>query len=345
MKRDSLLILVTRGFASALTAWKALLLFLAFNALLAAALVRPVSSALHQTLDKSVIGDNLVPGAKSPALSTAFDNFVRVRPDVFGDLSKWEEVVTGEKEPVTAGKERPPLSGFFEAQGLAGALIPLALLSALAAALFAGGFAGRFGDDAERGSLSAFGADLGRFAPASLALGTVSIVLVVAAFRFVYAGSGRLYAPENLRYEWEATALMILRLFAFLLVAGTVRLVVIYARASMGLSGKANPLLALARGAGFVAGRPIRTLSLEIVFGAIGLLPLALWGLLAPTWDGKDVGRLALFVALQQLVVFFRIATRVAHLGAASSFLRRAAEAPRQAAQRVEVLSAATPAS
>ena len=340
MKRDSLLVLMARGLASAFTAWKALLLFLGLNALLALALVHPVASALHQTLDGSPVGDSLLKDTKSPALLTAFDSFTRVRPDVFGDLSKWKEVVTGEREPVMARRETPPLSGFFRTQGVAGALIPLGLLSALAAALFSGGFAGRFGADTDRASLSAFGADLGRFAPASLFLGAASIVLIVAAYRFVFAGTGRLYAPENLRYEWEAIALMLLRLLAFLLVAGYVRLVVIYARASMGLSKSANMMLALARGAGFVAGRPMRTLALEIVFGVIGLLPLVLWGAFATTWDGRDAGRLAVFIALQQLLVLFRIATRVAHLGAASSFLRRVAEGARPAAVRVEVAPA-----
>jgi hypothetical protein len=343
VKRESLFVLLVRGFASAFTTWKALLLFLAFNALLALALVRPVSSALHQTLDRNPMGESLLPGGKSPGLWSAFDSFRRSRPDVLGDLSKWEEVVTGEREPATPGTEKPPLSGFFETQGVAGALIPLGLLSALAAALFAGGFAGRFGDDTDRASLSAFGADLGRLAPASLMLGASSIVLIVAAYRFVYAGTARLYTPENLRYEWEALALTLLRLLAFLLVVSYVRLVVIYARASMGLSKSANPVFALVRGAGFVAGRPVRTLALGVGFGAIGLLPLALWGTFATTWDGRDLGQLALFIALQQLVVLFRIATRAAHLGAASSFLRRAAEAARPAAVRVEVAPAPAP--
>ena len=344
MNRSTLLVLMARGFASALTAWKALLLFLGINALLALALVHPVASALHQTFDRSPMGEQILPG-KSPALAVAWDNFVRARPDVFGDLSKWREVGTGEREVVNARTEKPPLSGFFETQGLAGALVPLGLLSALAAALFSGGFAGRFGSVEDRASLSAFGADLGRFAPASLILGAASIVLIVAAYRFVYSAPGRLYAPESLRYEWEAIALMLLRLLAFLLVAAYVRLVVLYARASMGLSKSPSVVLALARGAGFVAGRPVRTLALEIAFAVIGILPLALWGTYAATWDGVDRGRLVLFIVLQQLVVLCRIATRIAHLGTATAFLRRTAEAARPRAVRVEVAPASAPAS
>jgi len=120
--------------------------------------------------------------------------------------------------------------------------------------------------------------------------------------------------------------LLLLRLGAFLLVAGCVRLVVLYARAALG-QGTWNPITALMRGLGFVLGRPVRTLALEILFGIIGLLPLLVWLFLGPVWDGKEAGDLALILAGQQLVVLLRILVRAGNLGAASAYLKRSKEA------------------
>jgi hypothetical protein len=61
---------------------------------------------------------------------------------------------------------------------------------------------------------------------------------------------------------------------------------------------------------------------MEGTFGALALLPLAAWGLFAPVWDGEGPWTFALFVLLQQLVVLWRITTRVAHLGAVAAWLR-----------------------
>ena len=80
------------------------------------------------------------------------------------------------------------------------------------------------------------------------------------------------------------------------------------------------------RGLGFVLGRPARTLALEILFGALGLLPLLVWLLVGPVWDGRELGEFALILAGQQLVVLLRILTRAGHLGAASAYLRRSKE-------------------
>jgi hypothetical protein len=120
-------------------------------------------------------------------------------------------------------------------------------------------------------------------------------------------------------------ALQLLRLLAFLVVAAYVRLVVLFTRGSMGNSGSTNVVAALGSGLGFVLRRPAGVLSLEILFGAVGILPLVLWGLFATAWDGKDLSDYALLLALQQVVVFFRVAARTAQLGAASAWLSAAA--------------------
>ena len=103
------------------------------------------------------------------------------------------------------------------------------------------------------------------------------------------AATGTLYDPDELRYEWEAVGLLLFRLGVFLLAAGYIRLVVLYARAALG-QGIPNPFTALMRGLGFVLGRPARTLSLEVLFGALGLLPLLVWLLVGPVWDGRELG-------------------------------------------------------
>lgn len=322
MKRDAFPLLYARGFVSAAEAWKALLLALLVNAALALALAGPVENALHQTLDRSPWGDTVLRSADA----TFYAHFTRSRPDVLGDLSNWEKLVTG--EPVT--------KGLGSGQGLAGSLLLVGLLQALVASVLAGGFAGRFGADRDRGSLAAFGSDCGRFAVSSLVLGTLSIAALAGAYLLVFAGTARLYDAAALRYEWEAVALSLLRLGAFLVVAGFLRTVLTFARAAIGLSRNGNPFLGLVSGLRFVAGRPVKTMALEAAYGATALAPLVLWGLFGPVWDGADPRFRLLLVLLQQLVVLLRIAARVAFLGAAASFLKRVAETARPAPDKIE---------
>jgi len=324
MRRDSVLVLAARGLFSALETWKALLLLLVLNAALAAAFAHPLTSALRQTLDKSAFSERLL--ASNADLHTFFMAFTRTRPDVLGDLSKWDEVVTGEGEERRSPGRSAPLSGFFHTTGISGSAVGFGALAALLAAFFSGGFAGRFGAERERTSLTAFGADAARLAVPSLLFAALSLAGILAAYRWIYAAPGTLYEPDELRYEWEAVALLLLRLGAFLLAAGYLRLVVLYARAALG-QGITNPFGALMTGFGFVLGRPVRTLALEILFAALGVLPLLAWLLYGPVWDGKEFADFALILAGQQLVVLLRILTRAGHLGAASAYLRRSREA------------------
>jgi len=317
-------VLAARGLFSALETWKALLLLLVLNAALAAAFTHPLTSALRQTLDKSAWAERLL--SKDADLHTFFMAFTRARPDVLGDLSRWDEVVTGEGRERGASGRSAPLSGFFGTTGISGSLVGFGALAALLAALFSGGFAGRFGAERERTSLAAFGADAAHLAVPSLLLGALSLAGTLAAYRWIYAAPGTLYEPDDLRYEWEAVGLLLLRLGAFLLAAGYLRLVVLYARAALG-QGFANPFGALMSGVGFVLGRPVRTLALEILFAALGVLPLLVWLVFGPVWDGKDLADFALILAGQQLVVLLRIFTRAGHLGAASAYLKRSREA------------------
>ncbi len=339
MRRDSVLVLAARGVASALGTWKALLLALAANLLLAYALAHPVNAALRQVLDRTPWGAR---AASSPPLWELHAELSRARPDVLGDFGGWDEIATGER--AERGSRRPPLSGFFAATGAAGSSVGFAVLAAALAAVLAGGFAGRFGAEKDRGSLAAFGADAARFALPSLVLGALSLCGIAAAFRWVYAATGRLYEPEDLRYEWEAVGLMLLRLLAFLLVAAAIRLVVLYARAAMGRSGRGNLAAALGTSVGFLLGRPARVLGLEILFGALGVLPLLLWAAWGPVWDGREAGTFALVVLGQQAVVVLRIVLRTAHLGAASAFLARADEARPAAPARTPVSAESEPA-
>jgi hypothetical protein len=322
VRRDAVSVLASRGVLSALGTWKALLIALVFNLLLAYAFAHPVNAALRQALDRSPWAARLA--AANAPLYEFYGEISRARPDVFGDLSAWDAIATGDEGDRRA--RRAPLSGFLSSTGVSSSAAGFAVLAAALAALLAGGFAGRFGTEKDRGSLAAFGADTARFAPASLLLGALSLVGISAAYRWVYAATGRLYEAEDLRYEWEAILLTLLRLGAFLLAAALVRLVVLYTRAAMGRAGKANLVRALGTALGFLARRPARALALEIVFGALGLLPLLLWALFGPVWDGKDAAALALIVLGQQAIVFFRILARTAHLGAASAFLARSAE-------------------
>jgi hypothetical protein len=312
MRRDAILVLAARGLGFAFGAWKALLLALALNALLAAALTRPVASAIHAVTDASPVAARLL----ASEIATFWDHVHRAHPAVFGDVAALDDFATG-------GEVKKSL---FSWEGAAGSLVWMAIASALLASLLAGGFAGRFGADRDRASLASFGSDAGRFAFSSLVLGFLSLAGIVAAYWYLYAWPGTLYDADDLRYEWEAVAILLGRLLAFLLAAAIVRLLVLYARAEIGLSRKGNPFRALGFAAGFLSRRPARASALELLFGALSVAPLLLWALFAPVWNGSDPLSLALVVAAQQLLVVWRIAARVGHLGAASAFVRRVRE-------------------
>lgn len=319
MRREATPTLVLRAFFSTVRMWKALLLALALNAALAFVLVRPAATALHETLDRNPWAERLTNGV-DPLF---FAHFTRVRPDILGDVGKLEDLVTGSTPAGTSAKVTLP--GLLPKDGLAGAAVAFGLLSTALAALLSGGFAGRFGAESNRSSLAAFAEDCGRFALPSLLLGLLSAGVVIGAWRYLYVGTGLLYDAGRFRYEWQAVVLQLLRLLAFLFAAAFIRVVVQFSRAAMGLSGKANLAAAIGHGLGMAVGHPIASLALEIVFGALGILPLALWLKHGWTWDGVDLGNYATLLLLQQLVVLSRIVVRTAYLGTASAWLVRGA--------------------
>jgi len=315
MTRDGLAALSLRGFLSSLTAWKALLLALALNAALAFALARPVGVALHETLDRNPWADRLLTSADA----TFFTHFTRHHPEVLGEVGKAEDLLTGVSPSRRA--DETTVARLLPKGGAMTSALAFGMLNLGLTAVLAGGFAGRFGASKDRSSLAAFGADCGTYGLSSLILGALSFGLVVAAWRWLFVGTGQLYDPDDFRYEWQAVLAQLLRLALFLAAAGAARTLVAFARASMGLASSANVLAALGRAAGTFLRRPAKALALEVLFGVATLVPLVLWGLLAPVWNGRDVRSFLLLVAGQQLVVFFRIATRAAHLGTASAWL------------------------
>ena len=219
--------------------------------------------------------------------------------------------------------------------GEGASLLAFGLLSSLLASVMAGGLAGRFGAERDRGSLSAFGADAGRYFFSSLVLGLVSLCGIgLAGLLFVVAPL-TLVDVDGLRYGWEATGLLLLGLGAFLLAAAAVRLTVAFARAAIGHSRRGDPFQALARGLGFLAGRPLRALGVEVLFGLAAAAPAAYLALARP-WDGRDLRLFALHLAAQQAVVAWRILCRAGYLGTASAWMRAAAVAARPAPDKVE---------
>lgn len=311
IRRDALPILAARGFVSAASTWKALLLLLAVNALLAMALTRPAAFSLHETLDPLPNAFSLVKGGET----TFYEHFFRSHPDVFGDSRSWAKLTRGE------GK----FSGLV--RGFGASLLFLGLVNAVVASVFAGGFAARFASDSTS-DLGGFLADAARFAPSSLMLSLFSAAGIGGAWWGLFLAPTKLYEASELSFEWEAVGLELLRLLIFLVAAGLVRMTILAARAAMGASGRLNPLLALATGAGRVVAHPVKALFLEVSFGVLGLGTLVLWGLFVPVWDGADLRMLALFVLMQQLFVLWRIAVRASHLGAVAAWLKRVPETP-----------------
>ena len=322
MKGNALPFLWVRGLVAAATTWKALLLALALNAALALVVTAPLVSRLHDVLDRRPAADGLAKGW-DVVLGA---HLLRSEPGLLGDPARLDALEQG----TLSLSEGPRLSG-----PVAG-LLAAGLLHAALSALLAGGFAGRFAADRERGSLAAFLADVARLGLPSLVIGALGLAAILGAyFLFVELPREATLSPD-LRWDWERTGLSLLRLLAFLGTTGAVRAVLAQSRAALGLAKTANPFLALASGLGFVLGRPVKALLLEVSFGVTALLPLSLWLVFAPSWSGGDVRLLALLVAGQQAVVLLLIVARTALLGAATSWMRGAREAARPAPAKIE---------
>ncbi|MBL8113919.1 MAG: hypothetical protein JNK60_13645 [Acidobacteria bacterium] len=319
MTRTSLLYALLRGFVASARTWKALLVALFVNGLIATVAVAPLAASLHESLDR-------LPGAGSESPVLLFLAFQRHDPGVFGPWDRWQDLLTGGEVD----------GSFFSMPGAAGSLLWVGLLSVLVNGLLAGGFAGRVSGTRDRSSLAAFGADCGKFAATSLVFTCVSLAGLLGAYVIAFQLPGRLYDPAARQYEWEHVLLLLARLAAFLVVAGIVRLVVLYARATTGLSRKGNPFVSLYSAATFVLSRPLATLTLDVLIGLLGLVPLGAWLLFAPEWDGRSPAGFALSFAVLQASVLLRIFVRVAHLGAAATYLRGATEKARPAPDLIE---------
>lgn len=322
MKGNALPFLWVRGLVAAATTWKALLLALALNAALAMVVTAPLSSRLHDLLDSRPAGQELARGW-DVVLGA---HLLRSEPGLLGDRARLDALEQGTLPLAEALRLSGPLAG----------LLAAGLLHAALSALLAGGFAGRFTAERDRGSLGAFLTDVVRLGLPSLLIGALGLTAILGAFLlFVEIPRVATLSPD-LRWDWERTGLSLLRLFAFLLAAGAVRAVVAQSRAALGLAKTANPFLALASGIGFVLGRPVKALLLEASFGVTALLPLTLWLLFAPSWSGGDARLLALLVLGQQAVVLLRLFARTALLGAAAAWMRGAREASRPAPAKIE---------
>lgn len=322
MKGNALPFLWARGLIAAAATWKALLLALALNAALALVVTAPLASRLHDLLDRRPTTDVLAKGW-DVVLGA---HLLRSEPGLLGDRVRLDALEQGTL-PLA---EIPLLSG-----PLAGLLVA-GLLHAALASLLAGGFAGRFAAERERGSLASFLSDVVRLGLPSLLIGALGLAAILGSFLlFIELPREATLSPE-LRWDWERTGLSLLRLFAFLGAAGLTRAVVAQSRAALGLAKTANPFLALASGLGFVLGRPVKALLLEAAFGVTALLPLSLWLFFAPSWSGGDARLLALLVAGQQAAVLVRIVARTAHIGAATAWMRGAREAARPAPAKIE---------
>ncbi|MCL4807674.1 MAG: hypothetical protein KJ062_07750 [Thermoanaerobaculia bacterium] len=315
-------VLWARGLVAAAATWKALLLAFLLNAVLALVATAPLASRLHDVLDtrpaaaELAKGWDLVLGA----------HLLRAEPGLLGDRERREALEQGTL----------PLAGLPRLSGPLAGLLAAGLLHAALSALLAGGFAGRFAAQRDRGSLAAFFADVLRLGVPSLFIGALGLATILGVFYLFVELPREATLSPDLRWDWERTGLSLLRLCAFLLAAGAVRAVVVQSRAALGLAKSANPVLALASGLGFVIGRPVRALLLEAGFGLTALLPLALWLLFAPSWGGGDLRLLALLVAGQQAVVLLRIVARTAHLAAATAWMRGARESARPAPEKIE---------
>src|SRR5450759_1384468 len=184
IRRDGLPVLAARGLISAASTWKALLLLLAVNALLALALARPAAFSLHEALDPLPNAFPLVKGGET----TFLEHFFRSHPDVFGSSRSWAKLAGGDGN----------VSGLV--RGFGGRLLFLGLTNAVVASIFAGGFAARVASGSTA-DLGGFLADAARFAPSSLTLSLVSAAGIGGAWWGLFLAPTKLYEAGELSFE------------------------------------------------------------------------------------------------------------------------------------------------
>lgn len=169
----------------------------------------------------------------------------------------------------------------------------------------------------ERPSLRRFSGFCGEFFGRFLRL----VAVMAVPYYLVYRLSGWLFGSieewtRDVTQERSVLALYLLAAALIVLLLIVLRMISDYAKIAMVMEDRRSALFAAARGASFVVGRPIRALALVAIAGAIGLLMLYAYHLVAPGTSQASWTAVGAAFALGQLFLIARLSLRLTLLGA-----------------------------
>lgn len=261
-------------------AWRAkwlVVIFLACQLVMAAAVAAPMYTALAEHIGKSTVGNELAHGFSSAWLlefQIAYEGFLR---------------------------------GFSVAMVYAGVLFLLlnTVLSAGAFEVFTRG---------EGARMHAFGRGVGKYFLRFLRLMVVASVYYFLCFWIFQdlGGKGLTWAfrdsvreAPHFYLDWLRWALLALSVFV-------VSMVVEYAKADMVRDDHGSVLAALGHGAGFVFSHFRKTLAIYLGLGALGWVAIAVYSLFARYFPQSSAVTVFVWFVVAQAVMFFRWLFRLA---------------------------------
>jgi hypothetical protein len=279
--------------------------------MLASVIVLPVSNALHSLLDYSSSGSRMV---ADPDYGW-WETVRRVHPDLLGKLP--EEI---EHAVATEGVQSTALA---ELQGIGATAISLALLGVVLHAFALGGIFGALREP--QASLVVFGREGMRRFPAFLAFTLAALAGVLAAYRWIYLGTGEAWRDRinDLDTEGQAIALNAARLLAFLFVAAAIKLLADSVRAIWVARPDLPAVSRLFAGVAGALSRPGRLLGVVMLYVLSGAALYAIWILLDPSAGGEARFALVPLILTQQVFVFLRSLLKVGYYAGVSEALTR----------------------
>jgi len=279
--------------------------------LLSAVLILPISNSLHAILDHSPAADRMV---ADPDFGW-WETFRRTHPDLLGNFPNLAENLLS-----ADGVKPSDLKGL---RGLGAVTVSLALLGIALHAFSLGGVFGALREP--QSSLVTFGREGMRRFPAFLLFTLAAFAAALAAYRWIYVGTGNALRDRvrELESEPQAIAVTALRLLLLLLALAAIKLLADSARAIWVARPDLPPVSRFFAGLAGAMSRPGRLLGVLALYVFVTAGLYLLWFFLDPSAGGEARFALVPLIATQQVFVFLRLLVKVGYYASVSEALIR----------------------
>ena len=279
--------------------------------LVASVVILPMSNTLHEQLDHSPAADRMV---ATPDFGW-WETFRRTHPDVLGSFP---ELAAGLLS--AEGAKRSDIQGL---RGVGAVTLSLAMLAAVLHAFALGGILGALREPSA--SLVIFCREGMRRFPAFLAFTLAAAAGALAAYRWIYVGTGKALTArvQELDSEPQAMALTAARLLLLLLVLAAIKLLSDSVRAIWVARPDLPPVSRFFAGLAAALSRPGRLLGVLLLYASITAGLYLLWLFLDPSAGGEARFALVPLILTQQVFVFLRLLVKVGYYAGVSEALTR----------------------